>query len=141
MKFNRFFLLAICASLLTACPYPVYKKLRPDGTAMILDSSGKPVTGAKVVILTRTYPTPIHEYDIKITDENGLASFASRREMQTEVVFLHGSVEYYWNWCVEKSGYKTYETGFSNGDEFTEQLKLTLLAGDSTTCAPNDHSK
>lgn len=141
MNLSRLLLIVLCATLLTACPYPVYKKLRPDGNALILDSNGKPITGAKVVILTRAHPTPIREHDVKITDKNGIASFTSRRELQTEVVFMHGSVEYFWNWCVEKAGYKTYETGFSNGDEFTEQLKLTLLAGDSTTCTPNDDTK
>lgn len=141
MNLIRLMILASCASLLTACPYPVYKKLRPEGNALILDSAGKPITGAKVVIITRAHPTPINDYDVEITDNNGSTAFASHGELKTEVVFLHGSVEYYWNWCVEKAGYKTYQTDFSNGDEFNSQLKLTMLDGNSTTCTPNDQSK
>ena len=140
-KLGRLLLLISCISLLTACPYPVYKKLRPEGRALILDDAGKPIAGTKVVMLTRVHPTPIREFDVKITDTEGAALFASRRELQTETIFLHGAVEYFWNWCVEKTGYSTYKTSFSNASEFTEHLTINLSHGNSTTCMPDEQTQ
>ncbi len=117
--------------LLTAC-YPTYKTIQPAAKVQVLNQQHQPIEGAKVVLITRAHPTPINDHTIQLTNAQGLAVFNGHHEMQTETIFLHGALDYYWSWCIEKAGFATYQ---SAGAEFKSNLNVELLAGESTSCA------
>ena len=91
-----------------------------------------PLAGAQVALITRAHPTPLDRYETKVTAPDGSASFAGKREMTVEVMVMHGSLDYYWNWCVRKEGYATFKTIYSNGDDFPAKINVVLQPGAST---------
>lgn len=127
--FVKYLLLVSTLALLTACPYPVYKTLRPNAKVIVTDRQQQPIAAATVVLITRVHPTPDRLYDAKLTNAQGVAQFLAKREVQVETTMLHGSLEYDWGWCVEKPGYQTEH--LSHGDT---ELQVILSAGQSTPC-------
>jgi hypothetical protein len=125
----RYVLLLLALTVLTACPYPVYKKVQPEANILVLGTNQQALESAKVVLITRIHPTPNHLQTIKLTNASGLAKFDSMREMQIETTFLHGSLDYRWSWCVEKAGYQTAILEYSGKD-----LTVTLQPGESEPC-------
>ena len=53
-----------------------------------------------------------------------------------EALFIHGAEEFFWNWCIEKPGYQTVKTSWSNAGDFVEALRVMLRPGEATPCAP-----
>lgn len=124
-----YLLLLLATGLLTACPYPVYKKIQPEANIMLQGVDQQAIESAKVILITRIHPTPDRLHTVKLTNANGLAKFDSIREMQMETTFLHGSLDYGWSWCVEKPGYQTANLAYSGKD-----LTITLQHGESIPC-------
>ena len=121
--------------LVSGCiPYPVYKTLQPAARMTVLSYANEPLLQAEVTLIADAFPACCEMgRSTKLTLANGVASFDSVREWTMEVVFLHGSLAYYWNWCVRKEGYVTYFTrGSSN--EFQSTMVVKLEAGASIPC-------
>lgn len=91
---------------LSACvPYPVYRTTQPEAQLQVLDERGLPLAGASVTLIGHAHPTPVEQSrETRLTDADGIARFASRHEWQSEVLFLHGRLDYYWEWCVTAPG-------------------------------------
>ena len=130
-----------CALTLAGCipiPYPIYKTIQPEASVLVLDQKGEPITGAQVTLIAKTHPSQSEQgREAKISDTQGVARFVHRQEWQTEVTFIHGSLEYYWNWCITHSGYTSFESGRSGG-KFEPNLTVRLQPGTSTPCEPPD---
>ena len=126
-----------CAVTLVGCipiPYPIYKTLQPEASVQVLDQKGQPISGAQVTLIAKAHPAPFEQSrETKISDTQGVARFERRQEWKTEVIFIHGSLAYYWNWCIAHRGYATFESGRS-GVEFEPDLTVRLQPGTSTTC-------
>ena len=103
---------------------------------VVKDASGQPVEGAKVILIASANPHPIERgREVKMTDANGLAEFDSRHEWRMETLMIHGVEFFFWNWCVEKHGFKTYRTyARSSGDEFDQHATIRLSRGASSDC-------
>ena len=106
---------ALLALGLSACvPYPAYRTVQPAAELQVEDERGVPLAGASVTLITRAHPTPFEQSRAtRASDAEGVARFDSRRQWQTEVLFLHGRLVYYWEWCVMAPGYRTALLPFS----------------------------
>ena len=126
----------VCTLALTACvPYPVYKTLQPAAQVMVNDSEGHPVPGASVTLIASAYPYGWEKTrETQLTDGAGIAHFEAHREWRAEVNFIHGSEQYFWNWCVRKDGFQTFTTTDGNADKFNPGLVAKLAVGESTPC-------
>lgn len=124
-------LVALTALGLSACvPYPAYRTLQPEAELRVLDEQGLPLAGASVTLISRAHPTPIAQSRAtQTTDTNGTARFASRHEWQAEVLFMHGRLAYYWEWCVTASGSSTVLTPY----QATQQI-VRLQPGTTVPC-------
>ena len=91
---------------LSACvPYPVYRTTQPEAQLQVLDERGLPLAGASVTLIGHAHPTPVEQSrETRLTDADGIARFTSHHEWQAEVLFLHGRLDYYWEWCVTAPG-------------------------------------
>jgi hypothetical protein len=128
-------LILLLASSLAGCvPYPVYKTTQPASQMAVLDERNEPVEGAKVVLITSFNPHGRETREIKITDRDGVAAFETRNEWQSESMMMHGVTYYFWNWCVQKPGFKTYLTGGRSGNKFDEHATIQLSRGASSEC-------
>ncbi len=124
-------LVALTALGLSACvPYPAYRTIQPEAELRVLDEQGLPLAGASVTLISRAHPTPIEQSRAtQTTDTNGTARFASRHEWQTEVLFMHGRLVYYWEWCVTAPGKSTELTPYQ-----TPQQIVRLQPGAAVPC-------
>jgi hypothetical protein len=132
----RLLLLAVAAMPLAACvPYPVHKTLQPAASVTVVDHERKPVQAAEVSLVANAYPYG-HEKgrSVQLTGSDGLAQFPARREWRTEVIFIHGSEEFFWNWCVRKEGYVTFTTSHRSSKNFETELLVGFQLGQSTPC-------
>jgi hypothetical protein len=122
--------------LVSGCvPYPVYKTLQPDAKATVRDAQGKPVSGAAVTLVASAYPYGRERSrEMKMTMEDGVSAFASRREWRTEILAMHGAEEYFWNWCVQKEGFETFRTAHGRAAGFKAEPVIILKAGESKPC-------
>ncbi len=133
-------LLICCAAAFTATlsgciPYPVYKTLQPDATITVLDEASQPVADARVVLIAAAYPYGFDRFRAeKRTAADGRAQFDARHEWRMEVLAIHGSEVFFWNWCVEKPGYGTYATHDGGADKFDNNLVIKLSPGESRSC-------
>ncbi|WJN60996.1 carboxypeptidase-like regulatory domain-containing protein [Pseudomonas sp. SO81] len=102
----KLLLLPLLAFSLSACvPYPAYRTTQPKAELRVLDEQGRPLVGASVTLIGRAHPTPVEQSrETRQTDADGIARFASRHAWQSEVLFLHGRLDYYWEWCVTAPG-------------------------------------
>jgi hypothetical protein len=129
----RVVLILISAVLLVGCPlpYPVYKEVQPAAQIKALDESGEPIEGAKAVLLAFSNPHAVERgRETEFTDQHGVARFESRREWRKEAMMMHGVEYFFWNWCVQKPGFKTY---LSSGN-FDPQPTVRLSRGASSEC-------
>ena len=126
--------LLISAAMLTAC-YPIHKTLQPAATVTVRDQGRQPIPGARVTLITNYYPYG-REFsrDSVLTDSVGVAHFVRRAEWQTEVLMIHGAKIYFWNWCVERPGFATFDTGKRPRSNFDPVPTVTLSPGPSTPC-------
>lgn len=123
-------------SLLSGCvPYPVYKTLQPSAHMTVLDAANKPLPGVEVTLIAGAYPYGREKSrSVKTTGMDGTADFAPVREWRAEVLVIHGSEEFYWNWCVRKDGFTTYLTEDRAADKFQNTAIVRLVAGTSSAC-------
>lgn len=130
-----------CTVSLVGCipiPYPIYKTLQPEARVLVLDQNERPIAGAQVTLIARANPTPFEQSrETKFSDSQGVARFARRQKWKTEVIFLHGSLDYYWNWCITHKDYASFESG-RGGEKFEPNLTVRLQPGTSTPCDPPD---
>lgn len=124
------------ALLVSGCvPYPVYKTMQPDARITVLDESAQPVADARVVLISSAYPYGREQFRNETrSGADGTAAFEPIREWRAESMMLHGSQVYFWNWCVEKAGYETYETLNREPSGFDEREQVRLRAGESRPC-------
>lgn len=128
-------LLIVAASLHACVPYPIHKTLRPAAKATVLDSAGKPLSGAEVTLVSNSYPYGRERARVsKTTGTDGVARFSASREWRVEIVMIHGSESFFWDWCVRKQGYETFATSHHNADEFDTGLVVRLRRGVSQPC-------
>lgn len=135
MIFKRVLFIAAAAVGLTGCmSYPVHKITQPQSQVIVQDEGGGPIEGATVTLLTQFNPHPIEPTrQIKTTDATGTAAFPEVREWQFESLMIHGMRFYFWNWCVQKPGFKTYVTG-GRDTKFEEKTEIKLVKGTSSAC-------
>ena len=128
--------------LLTGCiPYPIYKTLQPEAQITVTDQDNKPLSGASVTLISSYYPYGHEDFrETRYTNALGQEEFSGKREWRIEMMFLHGWTEYFWNWCVEKPGYATYETLLNSASKFDEDAKVTLKPGNSTPCQSREYN-
>lgn len=128
-------LISLCIGLSGCLPYPVYKKLQPEIRFTVMDEAEKPIAGARVHLITKSYPYGFEDSrEIRITQSAGTATFSDRREWTTEALVIHGRKQYFWNWCVEKDGYATYHSTFKSGGDKEDHIKISLKTGGRTEC-------
>ena len=134
--------LAVLAALAGCVPYPVYKTFQPAAIVTIVDSKAHPIEGAMVTMIASARPSYPAEKsrETKTSDAQGRVEFASKRQWRTEVLMLHGSEQYAWNWCVQKTGFVTYESAYDPLfdrliDTFKPAATIVLHDGASTGCS------
>lgn len=94
-----------------------------------------PVEGARVTLISNAYPYGWEKSrEVMQTDDRGIAKFESRKEWRIEAIMLHGAEFYFWNWCVEKSGFVTYVSANHSAGEFSSEPTIVLTQGISTPC-------
>jgi hypothetical protein len=133
----RFILMAVFLISITAC-LPAYKTTKPQLNVLLLDSQKQPVTDAKLVLITRARPTPIHEQDVQYTNAKGTAVFKKEKDMQIQTAFIHGSLQYYWSLCAEKAGYTSITQSIDASTARNKPLTIVLSAGESKSCPTNE---
>lgn len=126
---------ALVLPLAGCVPYPVYKTLQPAAVITVLDEASQPLADARVVLIAAAYPYGFDRFrSEKRTSADGRAQFDSRHEWRMEVLAIHGSEVFFWNWCVEKTGYETYATQDGNADNFDNNPVIRLKPGESRSC-------
>lgn len=126
----------IATVLISGCvPYPVYKTLQPAATATVRDQARQPLEKAEVTLISSAYPYGFEQHrQVRQTLADGTAAFDAMREMRVEVMALHGSQEFFWNWCVRKEGYATFVTHHRGATDFQASLLVQLEPGTSSPC-------
>ncbi|MDR1350089.1 MAG: hypothetical protein LBJ59_04785 [Zoogloeaceae bacterium] len=138
MTFMKIFPGMAASLFLAGCiPYPVYKTLQPYAEVRVVDESGSPVTGAKVNLISSSYPYGFERFRVVVKTDNGHAEFNKVKDFCFEVFFLHGAQFYFWNWCIEKEGYETITTHYSRSDQFNSKPVFILEPGVSQACSIN----
>ncbi|MBC9908254.1 MULTISPECIES: hypothetical protein [Achromobacter] len=124
------------ASLLSGCvPYPVYKTMQPDARATVLDENSQPLADARVVLISSTFPYGREQFRNETRSaSDGSAAFEALKEWRAESMMIHGAQVYFWNWCVEKTGYETYMTLDRDAAYFNDKPQITLRPGESRSC-------
>lgn len=133
-------MLAATVVLTSACvPYPIYKTLQPEVDAQVIDARGAPVVQAQVTLVARARPAPgVLSAPVVASDANGRVHFDAVREWRTEVMALHGALDYYWSLCVAKAGYRTIEVPV---DTDAGMQRLSLKPGDAIDCPTVAHDR
>ncbi len=122
-------LACLSLSLLSTGCYPIYKQLQRDSSASVADDKGVLLEGAQVALITSTYPYGRERTrELVATDAKGVARFEGKREWRMETFFIHGAEEFFWNWCIEKPGYQTFKTTWSNATAFVFAPSSSLPA-------------
>ena len=115
--------------------YPVYKTLQPQLEITVVDDQKEPVHGAKVALISSSYPYGDEKSrDVQTTDTKGVANFQKRSEWRVEALMIHGIEDFFWNWCVEKEGFATYETKNGDGEIPRSKILIELEPGKSEEC-------
>lgn len=129
-------LAATLAATATGCvPYPVHKTMQPAARVTVMDTQSQPLSDARVILISRSYPYGRERSRQEVrTMPTGKASFSAQTEWRVESLMLHGSEIYFWNWCVEKAGYETYETLNNAASQFDDKLIVQLPPGKSRSC-------
>jgi hypothetical protein len=123
--------------LLTGCvPFPTYKTLQPHASIKVVDPKGEPINGAKVELISSSYPYGHEKFrTIGRTRFGGEISVAKTKQWRMEMpLMIHGAEFYFWNWCVSKDGYETVRTRYTSSDEFKTTSLITLYPGKSREC-------
>ena len=128
----------IAAVSLPGCvPDPVYKTLQPAAKVTVRGQGNLPLANAQATLIARASPTPFEQRrETKMTLPDGTARFDAVRELRVEMTALHGWEEFYWNWCIRKEGYVTYQTHQGGAGKFEKELTVQLEPGQSRPCPP-----
>lgn len=128
-------LLVIALAALSSACVPVYKTLQPSAEVQVIDEQGQALNDAQVTLISSAYPYGREQFRTEATTRgDGSATFYKVKDFRVEVMMLHGSQEFFWNWCVTKPGYQTFLTQYRNGDLFSSPLQVKLAPGESTAC-------
>lgn len=132
----RFVIQALAATLLSGCvPYPIYKTLQPAARVTVLDHAKRPMENVEATLIAGTYPYGFEQHrTTEQTLANGTASFDAMREWRTESLMIHGAQEFFWIWCIRKSGYVTYLARYDGPDKVVSSLLVQLEPGQSSPC-------
>jgi hypothetical protein len=133
MRSYKIVILCFMLMGLTAC-YPAYKTRQPAVNLMVVNAQQLPIAGAKVVLNTRAHASGVNEFNVKNTDDKGNVSFNSNKQTEIELLFLHGSLHYFWVICVEKKDYLTEIVRISEPAQAEKLDKIILKIGESTAC-------
>lgn len=126
---------ALAATAPGCVPYPVYKTMQPAARVTVMDTQSQPLSDARVVLISSSYPYGRERSRLEVrTMPTGKASFSAQTEWRVESLMLHGSEIYFWNWCIEKTGYETYETLNNAASQFDDTLIVQLPPGESRSC-------
>ena len=132
---TRLLVLALCVATSGCVPYPVYKELQPATRVRVVDTAGRPVAGASVVLLSNAYPYGREQHrETLSTDPSGAVSFDGRHEWRVEWLVIHGSQQFFWNLCVAKAGYATHLTEHRSAEKFDADARVVLSPGRSEAC-------
>ena len=116
-------------------PYPIYKTLQPQLEIAVVDDQKEPVYGAKVALISNSYPYGGEKSrEVRTTDRKGVAKFQKRSEWRIEALMLHGAEVFFWNWCVEKEGLVTFETQNRDSEISRSKILIELESGASKEC-------
>jgi hypothetical protein len=118
---------------LTAC-YPAYRTRQPAVNLTVVNALELPIAGAKVVLNTRAHASGVNEFNVKNTDDKGSVSFNSDKQIEIEVLAIHGSLHYFWDICIEKKDYLTEIVRISEPSQAEKLDKIILKIGESTAC-------
>ncbi|HLD67079.1 MAG TPA: hypothetical protein VJA19_13640 [Pseudomonas sp.] len=129
---------SICLIFLAGCvPIPMYKTLQPNAYMKVVDHAGDPIGGAKVELVSSTYPYGFEKFRVAgRTSHGGEIKFTKMKEWRVEVpLMIHGMEVFFWNWCVSKEGYASIQTHHRDADDFDTDALFTLVPGKSETCS------
>jgi len=127
--------------LVTGCvPFPTYKTLLPESSMTVVDPAGVPIDFASVQLISSSYPYGYEKFRvITKTSPSGKARFAKIKQWRIEApLMMHGAEHFFWNWCISKEGYKTFQTRYTSSTEFDNSPFITLYPGNSKAC-PEEH--
>ena len=136
MNLVRWSSILLVGGSLTGCvPFPIYTTVQPAAQITVLDENNRPIEEAKVNLIASAHPHPVElGRDIKMTDAGGLAMFDSRHEWRQGSFMMHGMEFFFWNWCVQKPGFKTYRSNMGSAGQFEPQPTIRLSRGASSDC-------
>jgi hypothetical protein len=118
----------------TGC-YPVHKTLAPAASMSVRDTQLRPIANARVTLITNFYPYGRESTrDTLFTDRDGAVQFPKRAAWEMEVLMIHGARLYFWNWCVERPGFATFDTGRIPRTAFQPKTDVVMAAGTSAPC-------
>jgi hypothetical protein len=124
-----------CAVLTSGCA-PRWALVRPAATFTVHSDEGKPVQGARVVVVTASAPHGVYHGETSVeTDANGNAQVeASRRWEWITPLLIHGISAYFIIWCAESSGYGplSRKVWVSEFDGSVIDIRLTKNSNAST---------
>ena len=127
--------IALAALVCLSGCYPVYKTLQPNTTFIVVDEGEKPIRDAEVIFISSAYPYGDEKSRMsKFTDGLGKVDFNSMHEFRIESLMMHGSEEFFWNWCVYKDGYETSQSNNKSSDNFSSENTVALKKGNSQPC-------
>jgi hypothetical protein len=116
-------------------PYPIYKTLQPELEITVINDQTEPIHGAKVILISSSHPYGWEKNrETKTTDRMGVATFQKRSEWRVESLMIHGGEIFFWNWCVDKEGFVTYETQNTNSGIPKSKILIELEPGISKEC-------
>jgi hypothetical protein len=117
-------------------PFPVYKTLQPQLEITVVDDQNEPIHGAIVALISSSNPYGEEKSrEVRLTHRKGGAKFQRRSEWRIEVLIIHGIEDFFWNWCIEKEGFLTYETQYGDDEILRRNTLIELEPGKSEACA------
>jgi hypothetical protein len=127
---------ACSAVLATGCA-PRWALVRPETNFVVHSEEGRPVQGAKVVVVTASEPHRVYHGETSIeTDANGNASVGAARRWEWITPFLiHGVSAHFIIWCAEALGYAplSRKLWISEFDGSVVEIGL-IRSSNSSTC-------
>ena len=116
-------------------PYPVYKTLQPQLEITVVDDQNEPIDRAIVALISSSTPYGGEKSrEVRLTYRGGEVNFPKRSEWRVEMLMIHGIEDFFWNWCIEKEGFLTYETQYRDDEILRSNILIELEPGKSEAC-------
>ncbi|ALB62070.1 FIG00554922: hypothetical protein [Cronobacter condimenti 1330] len=126
----RHVIITIIACLLLSGCVPRYATHRPALEVDVQNEQGKPVPHATLWLYTHRSPPGYYPPPEKFTaDDNGHISVSRVSEWENMIFFLHGTMIYSWQWCIEAPGYMPRKGNAEVLDEPVKLFKTRAPAG------------